>query len=149
YLARVVPWPAENEPGYVNLHWTVPGHNEKQRFWRGRAVRTLEEAEKTLKWALGQSNTLDIYACMSLQRDAKEIVTRSGNELLAAARSQEAALAIKSLFLDIDVGKKDGYATLNEASSALTGLIEKISLPRPSVLVHSGGGLHVYWTFDR
>src|SRR5262249_38641 len=118
YLARVVPWPAENEPGYVNLHWTVPGHNEEQRFCRGRAVRTLEEAEKALKWALGKPDTLDIYVCMSLQSECEEITTKTGYKIKGAKRNQENALALKSLFLDVDV-KDKGYRSEKEAVAAL------------------------------
>jgi hypothetical protein len=35
YLARVIPWPADGEPGYVSLVWTVPGNGEKQKYLAG------------------------------------------------------------------------------------------------------------------
>ncbi len=147
YLANVVAWPAEDEPGYVALQWTVP-NGKGGKYWYGRAVRSLDEAEKALKWALAQPNTLDIYACMSLQREAEEIVTKAGYKILGAKRCQGNALLLKSLFLDVDA-KEGGYGNHQEVSAALGQFIQKIDLPRPSTMVNSGGGLHVYWTFDR
>ncbi len=46
---------------------------------------------------------------------------------------------LKALWLDIDF--KDGYSSPKEAASALRGL----GLPAPSILVHSGNGIHAYW----
>jgi hypothetical protein len=149
YLARVVPWPAEGEEGYVALQWTVANPKGGRPFWKGRAVRSVDEAARALTWALGRQDTRDVYTCLSLQRNAKEVVTQTGYRFLAAERSAAAAISLKSLFLDIDVGKQDGYAAMKQASAALSGFIQKINLPRVSTLVHSGGGLHVYWTFDR
>jgi Domain of unknown function (DUF927) len=59
------------------------------------------------------------------------------------------ALHIRALWLDIDIRKAEGaHHTFNEAATALLGFISKNKLPQPTV-VHSGGGLHVYWTLDR
>jgi hypothetical protein len=147
YLARVVPWPAANEPGYVTLAYTVPGDKPDTQKWRHRAVRTLDEAEKALTYILSQPNTMNVYACMSLQAEAKEITAKSGFKFLAGIRNQQNALALKSLFLDVDAYK--GYGSHKEAGVALAAFIKKIGLPAPSTLVNSGGGLHVYFTFDR
>jgi len=142
-LAQVVPWPAAGEPGYVAIIYTVPGKAEGHQFWRGRAVRTLDEAEKALKWILAQPDTLNVYACMSLQAKATE-TTKNGLTYYKAKRNQENALALKSLFLDVDAYK--GYGTHKEAMKALAAFIQKVGLPPPSTVVNSGGGLHVYFT---
>ena len=147
YLAQVVPWPAAGEPGYVAIMYTVPGKAEGHQFWRGRAVRTLDEAEKALKWILAQPDTLNVYACMSLQAKATE-TTKNGLTYYKAMRNQENALALKSLFLDMDV-KDKGYRSEKEAVAALIAFKNKIDLPVPSTIAKSGGGIHVYWTFNR
>ncbi len=61
-------------------------------------------------------------------------------------RSASNALALKSIWLDIDV--KDppkGYATKDEARHALDAFVKAAGLPAPSAIIGSGGGLHVYW----
>lgn len=56
-------------------------------------------------------------------------------------------LEVKSLWLDIDVGKaNNSYATFDEACNALQGFIAVTGLI-PTVLVSSGVGLQVYYTF--
>ena len=54
-------------------------------------------------------------------------------------RVRENVAELKALWLDIDF--KDGYATPHEAAASLAAL----PLPAPSILVHSGNGLHAYW----
>jgi DNA primase catalytic subunit len=88
----------------------------------------------------------DIYFCLSRQRAYK--LDQSGKP--AADRSKENAVALKSLWLDIDV--KDppkGYASVGEALAAQSGLCHSVGLPEPSAIVLSGGGIHVYWSSAR
>jgi hypothetical protein len=148
YLTNVLAWPADGEPGYVAVMYTVPGRDKGHQFWRGRAVRTVEEAEKELKWILAQSDTLNVYACMSLQSEYDDVSTKTGHKIKGAKRNQQNALALKSLFVDIDV-KDKGYGSEKEAVAALIAFKNKVGLPVPSTLVKSGGGIHVYWTCDR
>ena len=76
---------------------------------------------------------------------------RAGNPYILPIRSQANAVAFKSLFMDLDAkGKsKDSYDTLEEALAAFTNFIGVVGLPKPNVIVKTGGGFHVYWTFDR
>ena len=54
------------------------------------------------------------------------------------------------LWLDVDIkNPPKGYTTLEEALDAIKEFRNKVGLPAPSALVGSGGGLHVYWIFDR
>lgn len=67
------------------------------------------------------------------------------------SRKGETALALKSLFLDFDIGtdpKKAGksYATRAEGLDAITRLAGLLGLPTPMV-INSGGGWHAYWPF--
>ena len=154
YFAKVLPWPQEGDaPAYVNIHWSLDKLNERtgKPLWTGRAVRSVQEAVKTVQWALSISDTKDVYVCMSSQRDALEKTSRKGHNYLAPIRSQENAVALKSLFLDLDAKGEDknSYASVGEAAAALGKFITATNLPRPSAIVTSGGGLHVYWTFDR
>jgi hypothetical protein len=146
FFDRVVPWPKENEPGYVNLHWTFEGEKDGKpaTFWGGRAVRNLQDAVNAIVWALGNTATRDIYFCTSLQKEAHEKTDKTGRKYWTPIRNQPNAIGLKSLFLDIDV-KEGGYDTLDEAKAAVKKVVDEVPLPSPSCLVHSGGGLHVYW----
>ena len=58
-------------------------------------------------------------------------------------------VGMKSLWLDIDVGKlRNSYATFDDALTALTGFVQNTGL-KPTVVVHSGMGLQAYWTLTK
>ena len=65
------------------------------------------------------------------------------------SRKAEHATHLRSLFVDIDCGPDKHYATLDDGSAALRKFITDTSVPNPTYVVVSGGGLHVYWAFDR
>jgi hypothetical protein len=54
------------------------------------------------------------------------------------------ALAMKSLFLDLDCGAGKPYPTQASALQGLKTFCKALGMPRP-MLVNSGRGLHVYW----
>lgn len=59
-----------------------------------------------------------------------------------------------ALWLDIDCGTDKaaagkGYLSKAEAFGSLIEFCKKTGLPSPTHIVDSGGGLHVYWVFDR
>ena len=149
YLARVLPWPNAGEtPAYVNIHWTFQGENFDKPAWTGRAVSSVNEAINAIQFALKGANTRDIYVCLSTQRESEERTSANGFKYRVPIRSQQNAVALRSLFLDIDC-KGEGYANLNEAVVALAGFLKATGLPKPSIMVASGGGLHVYWVVSR
>jgi len=162
YLARVVPWPQPGEPGFVNLHWTFPpttARPDGKAAWTGRAVRDASEAARTLEFALKPgSNTLDVYACMSSQLEAVPKVTKGARPFSynAPLRLATNAISLKSFFIDVDFGKTkkdpasglmvpDGYQTAEEAIVAMMAFVSKVGLPKPTMVVNSGGGFHFYW----
>ncbi|RZN09705.1 hypothetical protein CWO91_16890 [Bradyrhizobium genosp. SA-3] len=154
YFAKVLPWPQDGDaPAYVNIHWSLDKLSEKtgKPIFTGRAVRSVQEAVNTVKWAMSVPDTRDIYVCLSTQREALQKKSQKGKEYLAPIRAQTNVVALKSLFLDLDAKGEDknSYGSLAEATAALQDFIAKMDLPKPSVIVTSGGGLHVYWTLDR
>jgi len=148
YLAKVVPWSQEGEPpSYINIHYTVKAAGYDKPAWRGTPCRSVNEAIKQIDWVLKQPDARDVYVCMSSQRQALEKTSaKTGKTFKAALRSQDNAIALKSLFLDVDA--KD-YADLGEAVAELGRFLRETNLPKPSVIVKSGGGLHVYFTLAR
>lgn len=118
---------------------------DKPQF-AGRAVHTIDEAIRTINWIGSKPDTLGVYACMSRQSMAEERVTANGFKYLNARKSQANAIDLKSIFLDIDF--KD-YKDKHEAVREFARFLKESNLPKSSVLVQSGNGLHSYWTFDR
>lgn len=64
-------------------------------------------------------------------------------------RTQENSYCQRSLWLDIDAGKeKTLYKSNQEALEALVAFFTKVGIPCP-IIVSSGLGLHVYWSFTQ
>lgn len=146
YLTRVLPWP---ENAFVNIHYTFQSPNFDRPGWGGRACKTVDEAVKAIEFALKSPSTRDIYVCLSAQEKAERRTAKNGWEYMSPIRSQAHAVALKSLFLDIDCKDEKGYATPKDAMAALASFVEQSGMPRPTVVVMSGGGLHVYWTLSQ
>lgn len=150
YLARVVPWPQDGEaPFYVNVHWTAKAPDRDKPFWSGRATRSVQEATRTIEWALSLPETRDVYLCLSSQRTANARTSKVGKTYLLPVRAQDNAVALKSLFLDIDIKEGSGYPDVPSAVAALKNFLHQTNLPQPTMIVGSGGGMHVYWVLMR
>jgi hypothetical protein len=157
YLAKVLAWPQEGDPpAFVGIHWTFmpkdglrPGQDKLP--WAGRAVRTLKEAMNALEWATGNADTRDIYLALGTQRTAEEKLSGKGRKYYAPIRNHANVGLLKSLFVDIDAkgADKGGYDTIPDAVTALGNFLRASGMPKPSMTVATGGGLHVYWTLDR
>lgn len=144
FMERVVPWPADGEEGWINLHWKLPNPHDaaKPDIWAGKPVKNITEFLSLLEWVLARNNTKDIYFCLS--RQAKSARNTKGN--IIAARHADDAVCLNAIWIDLDVkAPPKGYATMADALDALTAFRKAAGLPAPSAIVHSGGGLHVYW----
>lgn len=154
FMSRVVPWPAEGEPGWINLHWRIPNPHDKAKpdLWTGKPTRSLKEFMSLLNWVMTRANTRDVYFCLSLQ--GKTATNSKGSVI--ASRFAEDALLIKSLWLDLDVkgpsdghDTKKGYASIEDALKALADFRAQSGMPKPNAYIASGGGVHVYWIMEQ
>ncbi len=66
----------------------------------------------------------------------------------ASSRKGENAAAVKSLWVDLDVGPTKDYASAKAAAAAIESFRTALDLPQ-SWLVQSGGGVHVYFPFEK
>lgn len=107
----------------------------------------------------GKKTYITQYGVASLQSIADKCmeISNAGNNAYMAlssfnsptARTQANAREEMCLWADIDAGKKDSvYANAQEALTALTKFVRKTGL-KPSIVVSSGKGLHVYWCFSK
>jgi hypothetical protein len=142
FMERVVAWPGE-EPGYVNIHTfraDKKDANGREPMF-GRPFRDLDEAMNYAQYcASNPGKHSAVYYCTSTQA----AVSTKG-KFQSALRNRPNAKWLKAVWLEIDVGKKDGYQTPGEALAAVTAFRQKHNIPAPNAIVHSGGGFHVYW----
>lgn len=104
--------------------------------------------DKLLELDRSYSND-NIYYATASYTEVKHATTAlaDGREFeYVVGRTKENAQEVKSIWLDIDVGKKDCYATRKEALAGLKTYIKAVGLPVP-LIVSSGYGLHCYWVF--
>ena len=147
FAALHLPWPDDGQ-GYINIHWAATGQNGN-KFWDGRACSNLDEFIKTLGWLNSTVEPKDIYVCMSSQLRAEEKISKKGHKYLKALRARPDVLALKSLFLDVDV-KEGAYPDTKAALAALKGFVTSTGIPLPSGVVASGsGGFHAHWALDQ
>ena len=159
FLDRAIPPIPGDRTAYLNIHWSSPASNEdgtpklrengeRIRWWDGRACASTDEACRTIEWVLGQGGK-DIYVCMSLQAKMEPKTSRKGHPYKKALRLADDAVALRSLFVDVDV-KDDAYPDTATALAAFKDFITAAALPMPSAVVGSGsGGFHAHWTFER
>ena len=159
YLARVLPWPENPGQAYIEIVWTfmpkdgnvrkdaqgkphTPGPDGLCHRFRKRSTRSFTRRSARTRGTLRRQSS---------QREYKEKITPTGFKAKKAICNQPNAVALKSLFLDLDAKGEDknSYANLSDAVTALAGFIKVIGFPRPSFMVSSGFGLHVYWTMSR
>jgi hypothetical protein len=152
FMEEVVPWPAANAPGYVNLHYNVvnydPTKNGGKPWVSGKPFKTVGELIRHASWIETTGRFFNVWYCWSLQRDT----AISGKGKLRAKRSAQGAISTKALWVDIDVRPDcttaKHYKTEEEAAKAVLAFCANVGLPFPSAIVRSGAGLHVYWIAD-
>jgi hypothetical protein len=162
FLTRVIAWPQQGHaPAYANIHWTFRPKDSstirrdrdgKEHLpWYGRAVGSVDDAIGTVAFATKSTDIKDIYVCLATMMTTEQKVTRAGYTYNKPIRDQDNVVAIKSLWLDLDAkgADKNSYDDLSEAQIALSDFLKKNGMPRPTIIVRSGGGLHVYWTLSR
>lgn len=142
FIRQVLPWDRTQGNTRLNLHWTVSGAGARVA-WRGASFQSANELLLKLNRLRTAETTRDIYVCMSAQAHRDD-----GSSAKAYVRSAATSVYFAGLWLDIDV-KAGAYASTQEASAALGDFLKATSLPKPSLLVKSGGGgLHVHWLFS-
>ena len=102
YLERVVPFDGKH---VVVLARQIP----PTRSWLQWAVRTLDQAETVLFQELEATPTANLYVSMASFTPEKGMPFPAEWTSLKGVREADKAFALKSLFLDIDVGDDKPY----------------------------------------
>lgn len=149
FLARVV-----SPEGYICVVY-----NMKPQEKRGIMVTRFFEpgdyhnAAGLLQWTSRKG--FDAYHAQATFTATRTEKDRRDQDYLAGDRTHENAALLRSFWVDLDV-HRDGdkklagttYASQAEAAVWVRHFCDTIGMPRPSILVNSGYGLHVYWTLS-
>jgi hypothetical protein len=119
----------------------IPG--KQQSGWRYHAFDSVEDMAQAVAKLDAQRRTL-YHACNSFGGWYEEEVR---GKLKRRIRTQKNVVACRSLYDDIDVGKPGCYATQKEAAGEVLKFCKDVGLSVP-MIVSSGRGLHLYWSFD-
>ena len=99
-------------------------------------------------------NSADALAqAQKLSSDGQDVFLACAEYHSPDTRVAANASSACAFWLDVDCGEDKaaagkGYANVEEAEVTLSKFCEDSGLPRPTHIVHSGGGLHIYWVLD-
>jgi hypothetical protein len=145
FMSAVVAWPAPNETGYVNLHYSMVNQRDnKGPLLKGMGwpFRDVEVFIRKAAWISNSNQYKDVWFCTSLQSHTGK--NTRGNP--KAVRLRQNAVALKAIWVDVDVkDDPNHYKTIREAWDAICKFRVDAGLPQFSAAVNSGGGLHIYW----
>jgi hypothetical protein len=157
FLASVLPWPGPSDRGFINLHVNRKNDTAKNagKPWViGWPFDDIDKFVDRSLWIDTTSDMFNVWMCMSQQSECGT----NTNGKPKAIRNAKNATWLRSIWIDCDVKEKPAswdaehprepwthYETEREALSAFGDFAAKVGLPMPSAIVHSGGGLHVYW----
>ena len=66
-----------------------------------------------------------------------------------SGRTNANAEQLNCFFLDLDCGLGKPYADQSAGLVALKEFVKKTKLPKPTVIVNSGRGVHAYWVVEQ
>ena len=110
-------------------------------------VATIDPIAKITKHKFVESID-DLESFVESKKDTKTNIFVAMSSFKGYSRKADEAKAVKSFFVDLDVGEGKGYDTKDQALDAIDKFIEANELP-PPVRIDSGGGVHAYWLFDK
>ncbi|OMI09276.1 hypothetical protein BSN85_17240 [Bradyrhizobium brasilense] len=151
FLENVLVWPGSDQaPGWINLHVnvknTTPAKNGGKPWVVGWPFKTVDDVLSRASWVESTAGFFNVWVCMSQQSTC---ITKDDGKRKAVRKAANATL-LKAIWIDCDVKPGDAkhYSTIQEAWAAIRAFQKKVGLPAPSILVNSGGGLHIYWVSD-
>lgn len=128
-------WGADSTGALTGVHFIG---EPTDRGWVHHSVKTVTEALDKAQ-AISNAGRNAYFACAEY--------------MTADNRKGDNVKQVRAFWLDLDCGeakaaKGDGYTTKREAAVALVEFCTVTGLPKPTTLVDSGNGLHVYWVLD-
>ena len=106
------------------------------------------------QFAIGDTSDLISYSEWGSKQGANSYFAVAGYAVTLHPVTQKPqrlatnAIWHRCLRMDVDVGSDKPYTTKQQALVGILGMSAHYSMPDPWI-VDSGGGIHVYWSFDR
>jgi hypothetical protein len=110
-------------------------------------VATIDPIAKITKHKFVE-NIDELESFVESKKNSKTNIFVALSSFNGYSRKAEEAKAVKSFFVDLDVGEGKGYESKEDALDAIDKFILDNDLP-PPVKIDSGGGVHAYWIFDQ
>lgn len=114
----------------------------KMAIWSKQDMQTAffssDELAEAEKYALKKAETCDVYVGVALVRD----------DIASGRGKAEDVVALPGFWLDVDLGSTGHKGTQYPPDQKNAWAIVKMFPVKPSLVVHSGYGLHVYWLFE-
>jgi len=125
-------WGADSTGALTGVHFIA---EPTDKGWAHHPVKTVAEALDKAQ-TISNAGRNAYFACAEYMTEG----SRKGDNVKR----------VRAFWLDLDCGeakaaKGDGYRTKREAADALVEFCTVTGLPKPTTLVDSGNGLHVYW----
>lgn len=138
------------ESGVKYLMFLRPRRNGTGHVTAHAATGDIDDlADKILQY--DKRDDTNVYFAMASYKEViyKEVARTDGSGTFSAVvgRTQDNVREVKSLWLDLDVGKDGCYESQQEAAKAVAAYAKAVGLPAP-LYVSSGYGVHCYWPFS-
>jgi hypothetical protein len=123
--------------------WITP-QGETKYYHEHTAVDNVSELTKTV--LEHDRNGKDTFFALASFKEHSYVDAKGKTRV----RTQDNVGYMRCFFMDIDCNGGDkNYDSQRDALLALHQFVKGTSLPKPSYIVNSGGGIHVYWTFTQ
>lgn len=151
FLRLVLP-----DEGYLIVATPMPKKGTTHTVWWNKVVADVPEAiVQSKQWANERKDVYFALASYAAERvwNPTKIDFKTRKPGAWEKRTQANVKLVKSLYLDLDVkhgkpkaNERPKYESQAAAYQALKSFCQTVGLPAP-MLVNSGYGIHVYWTF--
>jgi len=128
YSENVLPWPERNDECAI-----VVAVEENNGLWTEHYFRSIDQAEQFVR-SESENPNIGVFASQAI---------------MSGERCAENAIEFKSIWLDIDLKDFSFRTDIDTLLDRFESLRIESHLPKPSVIVKTGGGAHVYWLFSR
>ena len=143
-MKTILDWLSRVVPSGTNLYGPYVKNPGKEGYIKHHEITDPKLAANHMK-AMAQGGQ-DVYVATANFKIRKTLNTKKN---LAFNRTHENVLAKRALYVDIDTNKPGAYPDKKTAIIELSKFLKNANLPKPTIVVDSGGGYHAYWTFDR
>lgn len=143
FFADVLPAPVEGEVFVAASPYRKQSSNDRRAM---KHVIAATHTELVIALLAAGANGQDSYFALGRY----EPHTTMGG---APGRRGGYVRALKAMWVDIDCGAEkaaagQGYAKKRDAIAAIFEFMTSYSLPEPTYVIDSGGGIHIYWALE-